>query len=201
MFSNEKHEKAEELLKSGKVQEAISMYTDALNDSPNDPVILSDRGVAFLHLSDEPNCMSDLNKAIELEPNYAYRYAARAFAKAHFKNVDSAIEDYKKAIELDPDDAVAHNNLGMLLEQKGYADEAKARFERADSLSKQEDHLLDLMDEMEEPNQNTIESTQAESSDKDHVESSTANEMKKIFTSKKQFKEFLNYIKNGFRIK
>lgn len=200
MFSNDIHAKAEELLKAGKVNEAIDLYGKALEESPNDPVIYSDRGVAYLHLNDELRCMDDLNKAIELQPDYAYRYACRAFAKAHFKHIDSAIEDYEKAVELDPNDAVAHNNLGMLLEQKGYVDQAKERFERADKLSKQEDHLLEMMNELEEPHSSDKhEMIDPTEESPDHP--TPAQEMKKIFTSKKQFREFMNFILNGFKIK
>ena len=66
----------------------------------------------------------DFDKAQQIEHN-SYRYSSRAFVKAHIKDVEGAIKDYQKAIELDPDDAIAHNNLGIILEQQGHKDQAE----------------------------------------------------------------------------
>lgn len=211
MFANKTHEEAHNALKDGNIEKSIELYTKALEETPEHADIYSDRGVAHLHNKDKEKCFADLNKALELQPKYAYRYASRAFAKNNFGDLDGAILDYQKAVELDPDDAVAHNNLGLLLEQKGYRREAEERFERADKLSKQEDHLLEMMDELEGQEETKTESAvQHDSGQKRQEinpevrrdkEISTMKEFKKIFTSRKQFSEFLQFIKNGFRIK
>ena len=44
--------------------------------------------------------------------------------------MDEAIACYRKAIELDPKFALAHNNLGNALEDKGQVDEAIACYRR-----------------------------------------------------------------------
>jgi tetratricopeptide (TPR) repeat protein len=206
MFANKTHELAHSLLKEEKIQESIEMYTKALLETPNHPDIYSDRGVAHLHIGDKKNCFIDFDKAIELQPHYAYRYAARAFAKRNFGDVAGAVLDYEKAVELDPDDAVAQNNLGLLLEEQGYKNQAEKRFERADKLSKMEDHLYEVMDDLEEPEEKATNQDAQERTEIDPIitrdrEISTAREMKKIFTSKEQFKDFLKFLKNGFKIK
>lgn len=205
MFANKIHEEAHEALKRGEIDRAIDLYTQAMEKTPNDPNLISDRGVAYLHKNDRVNCFKDLNLSLSLQPNYAYRYASRAFAHSHFKDIDAAINDYEKAVELDPDDAVAHNNLGVLLEQKGYKKQADERFARADKLSKMEDHLLEIMDEMEQNNEpapeplpSPIEIDPTMQREK-NVE--TFKAMRKIFSSKKEFTDFLHFIKNGFKIK
>ena len=208
MFVNKTHEKAHETLKAGEVEKAIELYTEALKEAPKHCDILGDRGVAYMHLKDKERCMNDLNETIALQPQKAYRYACRAFARNSFGDIDGAVKDYEKAVELDPDDAVAHNNLGLLLEQKGYKNEANERFERADKLSKQEDNLLNAMDEMEngeiEIEEEIVEKpekTTPESTDAEEEQTTASKEFKKVFTSKSQFKEFLRFIKNGFKIK
>ena len=50
------------------------------------------------------------------------------------RDTDAAIEDYKTCIELDPEDTIAHNNLGILEEAKGYKAQAQERFKVADEL-------------------------------------------------------------------
>src|SRR3989338_572580 len=149
MFINSTHQLADEALKAGKAEEAVDLYTQALHLYTDHPDILSDRGVAYLHLKNKVQCFEDLNRSLELQPLNAYRFASRAYAKNFFGDLDGAITDYEKAVELDPEDAIAYNNLGLLLEQKGYVKEANDRFERADKLSKQEDDLLHVMDELE----------------------------------------------------
>jgi len=207
MFANPTHEAADQLLKDGKVIEAIVAYTKALEINPDHPDIYSDRGVAHLHNMDKNNCFADLNKAIELQPDYAYRYAAMAFAKNNFGDLDGAVLDYQKAVELDPDDAVAQNNLGLLLEQQGYKKTAEEHFERADKLSKQEDHLLEVIDDLdhtdsEENKEQRVENTPTTGSTEESTKSSSnSEEFKKIFTKKSQFKEFIRFVKNGFKIK
>lgn len=206
MFANPTHELAQKLLSDGKVLEAIEKFTDALKISPENPDIYSDRGVAHLHNMDKEKCFSDLNKALEMQPEYSFRYAARAYAKNNFGDLLGAIMDYEKAVKLDPDDAVAQNNLGLLLEQQGYKKAAEQRFERADKLSKMEDHLLHVIDDLDEEKVDIEEEMKANEGIIQTIEpiepiSSNSGEFKKIFTKKSQFKEFLHFIKNGFKLK
>ena len=208
MFTNKTHEEATSKLKEGQIDEAIGLYTKALNEAPDDYNIISDRGVAYLHKNDKLRCFGDFNRAIQLQPNYSYRYASRAYAKKHFGDIEGAVADYEKAVELDPEDAVAQNNLGMLLEEMGYKKQSEKRFARADKLSEQENGLLNVMEGLEvsekaveAPNQETpIEDLSP--SDKGSDETKTnSKEFKKVFTSKNQFKEFIRFIRNGFKIK
>lgn len=199
MFTNSIHQKAHEVLQSGNVKLAIEFYTKALEAAPNDVNILSDRAVAYLHAEDKTNCFKDFDRAIELQPDYSYRYASRAFAKNHFKDLEGAVKDYQKAIELDPNDAVAQNNYGLLLEQQGYKSEAEKRFEKADKISEAEDSLYKLVDELEGvKDPKNEEKNEAE---QEELNENVGSEIKKIFTSKKQLKEFFQFIKNGFKIK
>lgn len=223
MFANKTHEKGHELMLLGKNEEAILYYDQALLETPNHPDIYSDRGVAYLHLKNKEKCMADLNTALNLQPEYGYRYSSRAYAKDFFGDTEAAIKDYEKAIDLDQDDAVAHNNLGLLQEKLGYQLEAKQNFERADKLSKHEKQLFDLMDEIEQKEKivesenfpsKQIETTESNSEIQLDSENkmidpvvirekniSTFKEFRRIFTSKLQFKEFMRFLKNGFRIK
>jgi len=204
MFANSTHEAAHELLKDGNVLEAIETYSEALKINPDHADIYSDRGVAHLHNMDKHNCFADLNKALDLQPEYSYRYAALAYAKNNFGDLKGAIVDYEKAVELDPDDAVAQNNLGMLYEQQGYKKASEERFARADKLSEQEDHLLEVIDDLDhekvEVETATVEPVELEEISSTSSDNNSA-EFKKIFTKKSQFKEFIRFVKNGFKIK
>ena len=62
------------LSKDGKYSKAISEFDRILSDNPKNAEVLSDRGVARFHLNDIEGALSDLNKALELEPENPYRY-------------------------------------------------------------------------------------------------------------------------------
>jgi tetratricopeptide (TPR) repeat protein len=175
-----------------------------LNKNPNHPDILSDRGVVYIHLNRKEDALKAFDLSLNLQPDYAYRYSSRAYARAFFGDIDAAIKDYEKAVELDKEDAIAYNNLGLLLEQKGRMDLAKKNFDRADHLAKIEEKLLNVVDELEEDgiyDEVQIQRKEIEPIEKRKKELTTWGEMKKIFTSKDQFKDFLHFIKNGFKNK
>ena len=198
MFANKTHKEAHEAMESGNIELSVSLYTKALAETPDDCNIISDRAVAYLHLENKEKCMIDFNKAVELQPDYGYRYASRAFARSHFGDMDGAVEDYEKVVKLDPNDHLAYNNLGLLLEKKGYKDQAEERFKLADKLSKEEDNLLEVIDDMDgKPLPSAIQKEPQQ-----EIGTSTkTKELKKVFTSRSQFKEFLSFIKNGFKLK
>ena len=143
-----------------------------------------------------------MNTAVKLDPGYSYRYSSRAYIKDAMGDVKGAIEDYKRAIDLDPSDAVSYNNLGMLEEKLGYLEASKENFKKADELAKifeetgivTEDELKGTAENSPQNIQKEIDSEEAERSS-----SSVFNEIKKVFTSKDSLKDFISFVKNGFR--
>jgi Flp pilus assembly protein TadD len=169
---------------------AIDWFSQALNLDGNDADLYSTRGVAYFHLGDLPASLQDLNTAQSLEPNNPYRYSSRAYIKDAMGDTHGAILDYQKTIELDPEDAVAFNNLGMLEEKLGHQAKAQTLFKFADDLARGEN-----------PTPETFErpkNIQKEINEK-RKEESLGNEIKKVFTSKSAFKEFVSFVKNGFK--
>ncbi|MFT5185160.1 MAG: tetratricopeptide (TPR) repeat protein, partial [Flavobacteriales bacterium] len=126
--------------------------------------------------------------------------------RSALKDYPGAIADYEKAIELDPEDAISYNNLGLIQEQLGYMSEAKEKFEIADELRQMLDEgnidteqevieekqeLLDLQgDELPDP----IEETPANTS-------SIWKEISSVFTKSDSMRDYLHFLKNGFRMK
>ena len=85
------------------------------------------------------------------------------------------------------------------MEERGYQKKAEERFARADKLTKLENNLLDVIDDLEDKPQGEIVAPEII---KEEPQMPTkAEEFKKVFTSKNQFKEFIKFIKNGFKIK
>jgi|TARA_R110000737_G_scaffold164321_1_gene191784 tetratricopeptide (TPR) repeat protein len=210
MFINKAHEEAYQYLQNADFEKAIKKYTACIKDNPNSPELYSERGVAFLNLKDEKKCISDLNKSVELQPDYAYRYASRGHARDFFGDTDGAIEDYELAAELDPNDSIVYNNLGLLLEKKGNISMAKENYDRSDELRIESERAekidLETLTVSEEgiieESRTIIETTESDKHEAaDNKKSSRAAELKKFFSEKNQWSEFLKFLKNGFKIK
>ena len=56
--------------------------------------------------------LDDYNKAIELDPSFAFAYNGRGNVYRGFGERQKALDDYNKAIELDPSFAYAYNGRG-----------------------------------------------------------------------------------------
>ena len=57
--------------------------------------------------------IDDLNKVIELAPEFEFAWFNRAFMKSLLRDFEASVEDYSKAIALNPDFAEAYFNRGL----------------------------------------------------------------------------------------
>ncbi len=183
--------KAEKKYADQNFSEAIYWYTRAISEAPRQADLFSERAVAFFHNKELGPSLEDMNRAQQLEPENAYRYASRAYIRDAMGDLKGAISDYEIAIKLDPDDAIAHNNLGLLTEKMGHQKQAQVFFDFADKLAKE--HFEKTGQQIEKPRNIQHEVNASKS------ENSLIGEMGKVFTSKQSFKEFIDFIKNGFK--
>lgn len=106
-----------ECIDKGQYDEAISYFTRAINDNPNDAIAYNNRGLAYSkrpeilrnishsYLPDDDYhirsnyalAISDYTKAIEINPNYAEAYANRALVYYIKKEYDKSWDDVHKA--------------------------------------------------------------------------------------------------------
>jgi tetratricopeptide (TPR) repeat protein len=194
-FLNSEHEKAYNLMLEKDYQQALKIFDDLIYLFPNEANLLSDRGVIFIHLNKKEEALKDFDQAVFLEDSYGYRYASRAYARDFFGDTEAAIFDYEKAIKLDPEDAVSYNNIGLLQEKLGYQQKAQKNFEVADAISKTHEEILIPPPPVSE---NEMPKVQEETSIKNK---SFFSEFLKVFKSKKQFREFIGFIKKGGKLK
>ena len=184
---------------AGQWQSALVGYDEAERANPNwglDPDFLNDRAVALFHNDRAHESIVLLDKAINLQPRYGYRYAARGWMKQALKDFQGAIADYEKAIELDPEDAITLNNLGLLEEQIGRMQLAKARFAAADAMDR-------ILDESAIPKESEAapETTATPSSPPTQPASTPWAEVTRALFTSAGRKEFLEFIRNGFKLK
>ena len=103
---------------------------------------------------------------------------------------EEAILDYKKCTDLDPEDAISWNNMGLLEDQLGWNKKAKKTLNKADSLEK-------VLKDKDIPIENKSEISEP----KPEIPASKNRIIKDVFTKKKTFKEFVKFVRSGFKIK
>jgi len=176
---------------------AIEHFSNAINEDNSNVEHYAERAVAYINTNQYELSMFDMNICIDLEPNNSYRYSCRAFLKSRMGETDGAISDYEKAIMLDPDDAIAYNNLGLAQEQKGFRDRAEKNFKKSNELAEyRQNNETSYGLGMSNPPAvgANIEQNPTSTQKKSEI-------ARKVFTNKKSFKEFLKFIRNGFKIK
>jgi Tfp pilus assembly protein PilF len=80
---------------------------------------------------DTQQAEAELNKTLELDPNYLAAYTALAALYINTKQADRAIAQYQKIVSLRPDSAVAYTMIGMLEDQRGNSDVAADNYRKA----------------------------------------------------------------------
>src|SRR5690554_2132050 len=205
MYINSEHKKAQELLDEQKFEKSLIAFNKALKLNPNHPDILSHRGVLHLHMNQKKKCFDDLELSLRLDKDYAYRYAALAYAKDYFGDLDAAIELYEKAVQIDPQDAISHNNLGLLMEKRGYQSKAKENFKKADKLSSIQNGEFENKSNNPLPKPNNLLKPKGEKLHpkklKPDPKQTFGQVSRDLITKKSVFMEFVAFIKNGFKLK
>jgi len=97
-------------------------------------------GITHFQSGDTSAALTDLNAALELNPNFVDAFLMRAAIRSKLKDSDGVLADYSKAIELAPAakgiEAV-FTNRGMVRLQRGDINGALADLERAVSINPQ----------------------------------------------------------------
>ncbi|KAG7357142.1 protein phosphatase [Nitzschia inconspicua] len=96
-----KDEGNEQLLK-GHYLEAIGLYSDALEYSPTNAVILSNRAQAYIKVENYGLAMADATAALDSDPKYAKAYYRRGSAQYALGHLKDAKKDFRKVCQLQP---------------------------------------------------------------------------------------------------
>lgn len=75
-------------------------------------------GSAKYQLKDYSGAINDLNKAIEIKPEFIDAYYTRAICESKVKKYDKALSDFNKVIELDPNHKDALFNRAFYVKEK-----------------------------------------------------------------------------------
>ena len=88
--------------RSGRLEEALHAYQQAIQIDPNDAVSHRRKGYILNQLKRYEEALTALDEAIRLDPNSANSYAARAEALSGLQRHQEALAVYQRALELNP---------------------------------------------------------------------------------------------------
>ena len=115
----------------GKLVQAISNFTKAIENKPQYAKAYNNRGAAYYKQGDLTHAIFDFGSAIEIDHNYTEAYCNRGLAYAKQGNLPLAIADFSRAIYIDPHYAKAYANRAVAYfdekeYDKAWIDEHKA---------------------------------------------------------------------------
>jgi predicted TPR repeat methyltransferase len=119
------------LLAAGMYDAAIASFLDSLERKHDHASALYHVAIAYKAKDDAPAVRKALNKALEIDPNYAKAWHALATLDAQAGNNDIAVALFRKAIKAQPDFPAAYHGLGRALQQAGRQREALGAFSQA----------------------------------------------------------------------
>jgi tetratricopeptide (TPR) repeat protein len=120
-----------ELLKRGRVVEAVAQFNKALEIQPGYAVAHNNLGNALLRLGRTSDSYAHLEKALEFDPNNAEAHNNLGNTLVQMGRADEAAGHYNKAVEIDPSYVQAHNNLGALFLQTGRLEDSVTHLQTA----------------------------------------------------------------------
>ena len=98
-------ESAETFLSSGKYNDALPHFHEAINNDPNNYLTYFKRATVFLALNRPNSALDDLNRALELNPKFTSALSQRAHLHVKMGNLDEAHIDYEQNLRLEPGNA------------------------------------------------------------------------------------------------
>ena len=123
-----------ELYRIGMNEEAITMFSTAIELYPNYHEALHDRGLIYFYTNKFDLAITDFNAAIKIKPNHADYLISRSGAYLGKRNYQEFLDDINTALRLEPDNALALFYRGGYYFQTGNFDRAITDLESAQRL-------------------------------------------------------------------
>jgi len=119
------------LADTGRAEEALSTYCQALALRPDNVRVRVDYAIALSGLGRKSEAEQELSRALAIDPSSASVLYNRGVLAERESRSAAAEADYRRAAELDPSFASARLNYAILLHRKAAYDEAREHYEAA----------------------------------------------------------------------
>jgi hypothetical protein len=114
-------------VREGEYDEAIRYFQLALRHAPNDPALLNDLGLSLARRGQYPQAVAHLGRAVQLQPATPLYRNNLATVLVEMGQTDDALRQLRAVHP----EAVAHYNLGYLLNKRGQSVVAAQQFSYA----------------------------------------------------------------------
>ncbi|KAF8092933.1 hypothetical protein N665_0396s0022 [Sinapis alba] len=110
-MADEAKAKGNAAFSSGDFTSAVNHFTEAINLSPTNHVLFSNRSAAHASLNRYEEALSDAKKTVELKPDWAKGYSRLGAAHLGLNHLEEAVEAYSKGLEIDPSNEALKSGL------------------------------------------------------------------------------------------
>jgi tetratricopeptide (TPR) repeat protein len=114
--------------------ESEKCYDKALAKVPDNPYLLSNKGVVLLSQQKYQLAEETLQKAIAIAPEDDFSHLTLGIVEYQQGKFDEAINELAKVLAINPKSAAAHNYLGIAASEKGWHSAAQKELEMAISI-------------------------------------------------------------------
>ncbi|XP_064602093.1 stress-induced-phosphoprotein 1-like [Liolophura sinensis] len=99
--------KGNKALEAGDCEEAVSLYTSALNLSPKNHVLYSNRSAAYAKAGKYLEALDDAERCIEAKPDWAKGFSRKGSALFGLNRYEEAVLAYQATLDLEPNNRQA----------------------------------------------------------------------------------------------
>ncbi|KOS59899.1 tetratricopeptide repeat protein [Lysinibacillus agricola] len=117
-------------------EDVIDYLTEYLYNNPNDPIVLNNRGLAYVEIGKNEEAFSDLKNSITLKANETIPYRIIADLLKSQDKFELAIKYYTTALELNKDKIPLYKLRANCYEQIGESELANQDNKEAEKLQK-----------------------------------------------------------------
>ncbi|XP_022738028.1 hsp70-Hsp90 organizing protein 3-like [Durio zibethinus] len=110
-MADEAKAKGNAAFSSGDFNTAIKHFTEAINLSPTNHVLYSNRSAAYASLHQYEAALSDAKKTVDLKPDWSKGYSRLGAAHVGLHQYQDAVSAYKKGLEIDPNNEALKSGL------------------------------------------------------------------------------------------
>jgi len=127
----QRFERALAATRDGRLEQALTLWSEVLKATPEDAAAWSNRGNVRLMLGDPEGAIADQTHAMEIDPAHLDPHLNRGTAEEALGRGQEAAEDYRWILARDPQEAAALYNLGNVRGSLGDWEQARACFNAA----------------------------------------------------------------------
>ncbi|KAK1327134.1 Heat shock protein STI [Acorus calamus] len=110
-MADEAKAKGNAAFSSGRFEDAIHHFTEAITLAPTNHVLYSNRSAAYASLHRYSEALSDAQKTVDLKPDWAKGYSRLGAAHFGLGKPADAVSAYKKGLEIDPNNEALKSGL------------------------------------------------------------------------------------------